>query len=391
MDGDCRQAKRRIWWNYILSQKSVIKIYLCHIAISVLFINAMTFLHKKINLPEFTLTDISNDISMWVKQFLVDETHTGNMINPFSTIACATTVSGAILMIIKFFINMSKEGYDASFMNQSDQKKKNLLRLLMGALFFFIAFFIFIATNFFNVIFEVQPYARPLFIVASVLLILLFIVHSIRVLDDNGRSDILQYLASLYIVLLLILYPVKEGSLLWAFIYMVFMISMAISIMHRCETKAINDTAVYYFEVDDRKLYIHYRLDDERVVCSDNALLKQDSQRILYSISDLCGEKVLKDISNFDKNWKETIAQIKEIREKEPAEKEKKKAERKAQKALKKRVKQEARIRRKEERSKIRALKSEIAEWKEKYRDSQSKIDDLLKEIDELKNENKGA
>lgn len=49
------------------------------------------------------------------------------------------------------------------------------------------------------------------------------------------------------------------------------------------------------------------------MVCSKEATLKLDSQRILYDISYICRKKLLQ-YDGFDQNWKDTVAQIRKIK-----------------------------------------------------------------------------
>ena len=61
-------------------------------------------------------------------------------------------------------------------------------------------------------------------------------------------------------------------------------------------------------------MYIHYRLDEDRVVCSKETVLRFDSKRKLYDISSLCKEDIDQDISDSNKNWDEAIAKLNELK-----------------------------------------------------------------------------
>ena len=155
-------------------------------------------------------------------------------------------------------------------------------------------------------------------------------------LKDTGRSDILTFWESFYIVSLLVCYPIKEVSLSFMIVYTICVLIGTYTILHYLDDTNINSIALYYFEYngeksnestdegkdkstdeskdESEKIYIHYRLDDYRVVCSKDAVLKQDSQRILYEITNLCQKELLQ-YDGFDQNWKDTVAQIRKIKE----------------------------------------------------------------------------
>ncbi len=84
--------------------------------------------------------------------------------------------------------------------------------------------------------------------------------------------------------------------------------------MRRLHTLSIEDTALYYFYEENDKMFIHYRLDDYRVVCSREAVLRIDSNRILFDISSLCQRDIRNDARNSNKNWEEAISRLKELK-----------------------------------------------------------------------------
>jgi uncharacterized membrane protein YhaH (DUF805 family) len=174
--------------------------------------------------------------------------------------------------------------------------------------------------------------ARLILLVFILILAIAVVFLHIHKLKDTGRSDILTFWESFYIVSLLVCYPIKEVSLSFMIVYTICVLIGTCTILHYLDDTNINSIALYYFEYngeksneskdkstneskdESEKIYIHYRLDDYRVVCSKDAILKQDSQRILYEITNLCQKELLQ-YDGFDQNWKDTVAQIRKIKE----------------------------------------------------------------------------
>ncbi len=170
--------------------------------------------------------------------------------------------------------------------------------------------------------------ARLILLVFILILAIAVVFFHMHKLKDTGRSDILTFWESFYIVSLLVCYPIKEVSLSFMIVYTICVLIGTCTILHYLDDTNLNSIALYYFkekakkaendENDERAeseyIYIHYRLDDYRVVCSKDAILKQDSQRILYDITNLCQKELLQ-YDGFDQNWKDTVAQIRKIKE----------------------------------------------------------------------------
>ena len=247
------KSEWEVWRKYLCSEKRSLRIFLIHIVISVVFIVLVYFGYKIIKVPEYKLKDIYEKAFNWAMQWVDSETKFEDLRNPIGVIIFGATLSGIIMAAFTFLINMFKSRYDTSFMSYTDQIKQNVFFIGLNILFFSIVIFMFLATNLFNVVHEVVPkFPVTLFFVIIAAFIFIFgVCKNVVTLNEGGRSDILSFLEAFFIVSLLISYPIKEGSLVWVIIYMVFMNIITLSLMFRLETIYRNDTAIYYFQTEE--------------------------------------------------------------------------------------------------------------------------------------------
>lgn len=293
MEESAKNSRHGIWWEYIKSEKHVFLVFLAHTLISAGFIVLLWLLYNHIDFPDITLKELSKKIAKYL----------------------AIPISTIIIFIINCFFRMCNSRYDVSFMSLMEQKRQSGIVFLVGAILFGVVFFLTLATNLVNVIKSINPdvHVRMTIMLIQLVIFLFVLGYNVIKKKANGREDIITFLEAMYILALLVCYPITEGSLVCVLIYWVFIITMSFSIMYFLDTLIIWDTALYYFEKDDNKMYIHYRLDDDRVVCSKDAVLRLDSNRILYEIADLCEQNIRKDTNNSNKNWDEAILKLKEL------------------------------------------------------------------------------
>lgn len=293
MEESAKNSKLGIWWEYIKSEKHVFLVFLAHIVISAGFIVLLWLLYENNEFSDITWKELSQKIVKYL----------------------AIPSSAIITFIINCFFRLCNSRYDASFMSLMEQKRQNGIVVLVAAILFGAVFLPTLAMNLVNAIKSFYPNFHVRMTVMFVQLVIFLFVLGYHVIKKkaNGREEIITFLEAMFILALLVCYPITEGSLVCVLIYWIFMILMTFSVMNSLDMLVIWDTALYYFEEDNNKMYIHYRLDDDRVVCSKDAVLRLDSNRILYEIADLCEKNIRKDTNNSNKNWDEAILKLKEL------------------------------------------------------------------------------
>lgn len=391
-----KSSKGKVWLNYLWEEKRAFLILFGHIAVSAVVIWGMRSVNKHLDIPAYDLK-VLDSIYKWLLKFVEDQTFIDGVINPISATSFALAAIAVISGLITFVINMFKERFDATFMDLTDQKRQNLFFIFWGFVIFAAVFFIFLATNFFNVVIDYAEHADIFFFALEAIMLTAVIIYNGLKLKEQGRSDILTFIEALFIVTLLICYPIKDGSFFWVVFYDLFMIIISFSLMARLETIYRNDTAIYYFFDDKKgKQFIHYRLDDDRVVCSNEPNRKLMQKRYIFSIDDLCKKDISKDTSNYDESWKKTITAIRSIREMNAQEKRKRKIAKAKQPKFAGIKRSFGKIKKKLSISRTCALygyrqMKSAKELKRQYKEAESKLKEVSLELEELKNQNKGA
>lgn len=184
----------------------------------------------------------------------------------------------------------------------------------------------------------------------------------------------------------MVAYPIENNTLIMSLVYTMAVVLLSMCFMNELEHIGRNKVSDFYFIFSSlgEKMFIHYRLDDERVVCSTDNRLARDSKRILYPISELCKADIIDDGYSYDENWLYAIKELEKaknnIRLGKCIKKAGKAIRRRYKKADHKKIRIVAEVIRK---SNVRSYKNwkEKRAWKSKYEDAQKEVLRLKKEI----------
>ena len=184
----------------------------------------------------------------------------------------------------------------------------------------------------------------------------------------------------------MVAYPIENNTLIMSLVYTMAVVLLSMCFMNELEYIGRNKVSAFYFVFSSlgEKVFIHYRLDDERVVCSTDNRLVRDSKRILYPISELCKADIIDDVYSYDENWLYAIKELEKAKNNIRLGK----CIKKAGKAIRRRYKKadHKKIRIVAEviiKSNVRSYKNwkEKRAWKSKYEDAQKEVLRLKKEI----------
>lgn len=338
---------------------------------------------------------ISNELVTQFEEMVKSQTSTEHGFNIFLFIFFVIAIWEIPKGITHLFPNSYRSDIDYAFSSTEGLGIKDIKRIIFCGLIFGIVYLFITGANIINLIATKEGGNIPrwtVMILTAVVLAIAIMVNWWRA-KPQGRDNILAYLQTLPIMFSLYAYPVKEYNWIWVGIYSGFFTYFSVKMM--CNVGELSfDKVVCCIKKYDSKgdLYIHYRLDDERVVCSRNQELSKDSKPFFYNINDLCGYEIESELTDSNKIWHDSVQKITTLRKEKRENKKIEKANRKAEKAKKK---AETKALKAEKKAKKEAAKLENTKLKEEKKELQNQIVELKsinekqgQEIINLKTEN---
>ena len=302
-----------IWWKYIKSEKKCIILWFLFLVGAFLVEYVLASFYTKMTVPEVTLKDVFSQLYEWVEGAFKSSTTTDDKINPILVVISIISGGTFVQFIFKIWGNGTKDRYESLFLTSNEQKLQNIIKRLVYFLMMFIWFFVLFVVNLFNTIDKIafNGKSKLLFICISFLFILAGILWNCFKLKKDGRTNISSFLVSFFVIMIWGLYPVEEANLMWICVHSFLASITTIWLLQKMGADLNMQTSIYSFSSEkEARLYIHYRLDESRVVCTPEAKLSYDSKLVIVDISDLCKREIRKDITVYDKEWLDTIEKI---------------------------------------------------------------------------------
>ncbi len=306
-----------VWWKFIKSEVKNIRTWFCFLIGALVFECILSSIYLALDVPQITLMEILeiafSTIAGAYKTLTFDDNHS----NPILVVLACFSIWTVFNQLSKWRVKGKKDRYDSLFLMKSDRSKQHIGKKIgFGALFFVLSFILFLI-NIFNIADSLVfgGKSKLAFIIISFIVIILGIIWECIKMKEDGRTNILAYMSSFYFIMIWALYPVKEGSLVWISIHSLLAAVTSIILVDILGADFATGVSIYSFRSETgKRLYIHYRLDDERIVCSPETKLEPNSERIIYAVSDLCKREIKRDTSVYDREWLSVISEIRRIR-----------------------------------------------------------------------------
>ena len=337
---------------------------------------------------------ISNELVTQFEEMVKNQTSTEHGFNIFLLIPFAMTIFGIAKGIPNLFAKY-RSNIDSAFTSTKRIGIEDIKRIILGGFAISIAYSIIIGTNIINLISTEEGGKIPKWVVMVLALgvLAVAIVTSWLQAKAEGRDNLLAYIQTIPVMISIIAYPVKEYNLRYVAIYIGVFTCLTVKMMWDIGKLSFDKVVCCIKNYDSNgDLYIHYRLDDERVVCSRNQELSKDSKPFFYNINDLCGYEIESELTDSNKIWHDSVQKITTLRKEKRENKKIEKANRKAEKAKKK---AETKALKAEKKAKKEAAKLENTKLKEEKKELQNQIVELKsinekqgQEIINLKTEN---
>ncbi len=312
------ETKKTIWLNYLNKNKRLLLNWVLFVICSFIIEIALSASYSRIKMPIITLKDLLGRIIEWTGGVFESYTKVDGKINPILLIFLGiSSVSFFSASIISSWVNGTKDRYDSMFLTLVELKRQIFFKKILYGSLLFLVFSFFFTGNLFNTIdaFAFNGKSKIVFVGVSFILLMICICWNIVRLKENGHTNNVSFLGAFYIIVIWGFYPIKEANFLWI---VILSLSASISTMRLMEKIGADfkmKTSIYYFiDKEGQKRYIHYRLDDDRIVCTSAALMDYNSQRFIKTLSELNECDITKDLTDYDGCWLETIKRIKEIR-----------------------------------------------------------------------------
>ncbi len=397
-----------VYLNYLKSEaevgKRLLKYFVIYIVLVAVFYALYWMAAPQGENTEVSASQIVNQIVIQFMEMVENQTHTEHGFNFFLLIPFAMTIWGIAKGIPNLFAKY-RSNIDSAFTSTKRIGIKDIKKIILCGFAISIAYLIIIGTNIINLISTEEGGKIPKWVVMVLALggLAVAIVTSWLQAKAEGRDNLLAYIQTIPVMISIIAYPVKEYNLRYVAIYIGVFTCLTVKMMWDIGKLSFDKVVCCIKNYDSNgDLYIHYRLDDERVVCSRNQELTKDSKPSLYNINALCRKEIESELTDGNKIWHDSVRKITTLRKEKrenkkiekdnrKAEKAKKKAETKALKAEKKAKKEAAKLENTKLKEEMKELQNQIVELKSINKKQGQEIINLKTENERLKTPGKGA
>ncbi|WP_022777488.1 hypothetical protein [Butyrivibrio sp. AE3009] len=409
MESQKEETTLGVYLNYLKSEAEVGKRIIIYFGIYIVLVAVFYALYwmaaPQGENTEVSASQIVNQIVIQFKEMVDNQTHTEHGFNIFMFMLFVISIFGIPKGIMHFFPNSYRSDIDYAFSSTKGIGIKDIKRIISCGLALSFAYLIIIGTNIINFISTEEGGKIPrwsVMVLALVILAVAIVTNWLRA-KAEGRDNLLAYIQTIPVMISIIAYPVKEYNLRYIAIYIGVFTCLTVKMMWDIGKLSFDKVVCCIKNYDSNgDLYIHYRLDDERVVCSRNQELTKDSKPSLYNINALCRKEIESELTDGNKIWHDSVRKITTLRKEKrenkkiektnrKAEKAKKKAETKALKAEKKAKKEAAKLENTKLKEEMKELQNQIVELKSINEKQGQEIINLKTENERLKTPGKGA